>query len=683
MGKAKRLRKKQAKLQTTPATSQPSDSKSWLWAGLVVVVVIVVVFIWKGQDVQNDESLHNGPSGISFVSEGGSLKNILLITLDTTRADRFGCYGYEDIETPVLDYLSEHGVTFDQAYAPVPITLPSHASLLTGAYPPGHGVRNNGSYQLAQEQWTLAEELQQRGMRTGAFISAFVLDSQFGLDQGFEFYHDDLGKGKAEDDILEIRMRHAEQTAQEALAWIDSLEGASFFSWVHFFDAHQPYKAPAPFDVLYASNLYDGEIAYMDKILGDFFDALEARGILKDTLIVITADHGESLNEHSEETHGYFLYNATTRVPLIFFHPESIDTAWRPQGTVSLTDVAPTLLDLFGFPIPNSMQGRSLKPALLSQKDEIGKAYLETVLPKEAYGWAPLSGLVEGPWKYIRAPREELYHLKNDPGETQNLWWNDKETGREMSEKYDAFIEVLALGANAEGSRRDMTDADIEKLKSLGYVFGQGESRNTELDPKDMVPAFDRLGKIEDAHAHMRFQETESDIRWILEKHPENLKALAYLGRFLEETGRPSEAYDAFSKAISLNPHFTPALVGMGYHLVRQGKLDEAIGYYQKAIEFRKDQNADAFLQLAGCYEQKKEIEKATKVLLEAVKVNPYASRIYNNLGALYMNTRKNAEAEAYFRKALELNPNDVMVRQNLNRLLVDSGREPEGGLSF
>lgn len=648
-----------------------------------VCLFLAVVFVGYWFVKQGTESAGTGRTSHRSSERVAGLKNVILITLDTTRGDRLGCYGYEGAKTPVMDELSLRGVTFEAAYAPTPITLPSHASLLTGAYPPHHGVRNNGRYELADEHTTLAELFKKAGWRTGAFVSAYVLSTRFGLGQGFEVYDDDLWDGKIPESAREIRNRIAEQTTQRALRWIDSIGREKFFAWIHFFDPHQPYSPPSPFKEEFASSLYDGEIAYMDKVIGDLLRQLESRKVLKDTLVVITADHGEGLNEHDEETHAFFLYNTTVHAPLIFFHPATLPEPARKIGSVSLVDIAPTLLSLFGMPVPNEMHGRDLSEVLHGKEGSDAPVYVETIYPQEAYGWTSLAGLIEGGWKYIRAPREELYNLEKDFRETENLWSREKKKGKQLSDNFDSFLNAISSKAEPASSKRTMTPADVEVLKSLGYVFG-GDSASPEgagLDPKDMIHIFGKLANVNIKHSQKRFEETEEDILWVLDRQPDNLKARCSLGRVYEETGRSDAALREYQGVLDKDPAYVEALVGMGYHYLRREEYSKAIAFYEKAINSRTDptQNVSAYLQLAACHERTGALLKAIEVLEDAVQVSPYASQTYNNLGSLHMRMNHMKEAEKNFKKALVLHPHNPVVKNNLQRLYSQSEKRRAG----
>ena len=361
-------------------------------------------------------SLKAAPAGPPGRGEG---PNVLLITLDTTRADRIGAYGWSRGRTPNIDALAAAGVRFANAYCAAPLTLPSHCSILTGTLPLYHKVRNNGSYFLGPDAVTLAERLRERGFRTSAFVASFNVDSRFGVDQGFAVYDD----RSDEDQMLKTfrSERKADKVADAFIDWLGPNAGSRFFSWVHFFDPHMPHDPPSPYKEEFSGDLYDGEVAFMDHELGRVIDALRAKGLLERTLVVVAGDHGEALGEKEELDHGIFIYDGTMKVPLIFYGDKLVPAGRVVDSRVRLIDVMPSVLDLVGVPVNKEVQGTSLKPYIEGKKAGDLPCYLESYYPPETYGWSELVGLVDGDWKFIRAPRSELYNLRKDPQEKHRL----------------------------------------------------------------------------------------------------------------------------------------------------------------------------------------------------------------------------------------------------------------------
>src|SRR5512139_3520064 len=346
--------------------------------------------------------------------------NVVVVTLDTLRADRLGCYGFRRVETPNIDAVAAEGVLFEQATSTVPLTLPSHASIFTGLIPPNHGVRDNGGFFVEEKLTTLAERMKQGGWTTGAFVGAWVLDSKWGIGQGFDHYSDrfDLSKYKVVN--LGTVQKKGDEVMDLALAWLETVKQRRFFAWIHLYDPHTPYEPPEPFRSRYPGQPYVGEVAYTDQVVGRLVAWLKGAGVWDRTLLVLLADHGESLGEHGENAHTFFVYDATQHVPLI------VRTPWgnrgRNRSQVSTVDVMPTVLDLVGLPPQPKIDGRSLARLVLHPAGSAPElAYSETYFPRFHYGWQHLRAVRDGKWKYIEAPTPELYDVQQDPGETKNL----------------------------------------------------------------------------------------------------------------------------------------------------------------------------------------------------------------------------------------------------------------------
>src|SRR5262245_14203684 len=344
--------------------------------------------------------------------------NALLITIDTLRADHLGCYGRADASTPAIDRLAKEGVLFEQASTCVPLTLPSHASILTGTYPAFHGAHNNGSYKVDDSAVMLAEVLRERGHRTGAVIGAFPLASRFGLAQGFDTYDDTLPQER--EGQIGYRQRPADQVSGAGLRWLESTGGKPFFLWLHYFDPHVPYAPPEPFTARFRGRPYDGEIAFVDEQVGRVLERIRRPDLASNTLVVLMSDHGEGLGEHGEWTHGVFLYESTLRVPLVLALPGVVPAGRRVGQPVRSIDVLPTVLELLGVPAPGDVQGESLRPLYDGGAAPPRFVLAETKAPRENYAWSDLDAIRVGGLKFIRAPRAELYDLSVDPGETEN-----------------------------------------------------------------------------------------------------------------------------------------------------------------------------------------------------------------------------------------------------------------------
>ena len=410
--------------------------------------------------------------------------SVVIVTLDTTRADRLSPYGFMNVSLPALERLARVGVVFDQAMSVGPLTLPAHTSLLTGLLPPHHGVRDNADSPLAGSHTTLAEVLRRCGFRTGAFVGSAVLDPDRGLDQGFEKYGD---VGRARDTAERRRQRPANEVVDDALRWIATVEDSPFFLWVHLYDAHRPYAPPEPYASTYGHNPYVGEIAFADAQLGRLLETLERRRLLDRAVVVVAGDHGEALGERGEQDHGIFLYDNVLRVPLMMRAP-SLAPA-RIGEVVRLTDVMPTVLDLLALPSP-ATNGVSLVPLMHGRVSDLDlEAYSESIYP-ERLGWSPLRALRVGRFKLIDAPRPELFDLARDPFEERNIY----EERRALAATMAARAQLIAGAGRV--TPQDATPELRERLNALGYLT---RTRTTAVnggdrlpDPKDVIHLLQR-----------------------------------------------------------------------------------------------------------------------------------------------------------------------------------------------
>ncbi len=513
--------------------------------------------------------------------------NILLVTLDTVRADRLGCYGHRGAQTPNLDRLAQDGVRFEVATTPTPLTLPAHATLLTGLHPLAHGVRDNGMVVADLGISTLAERLSASGYDTAAFVSAFVLNRVFGLDRGFSRYDDGPSDETA---LIGLFRREApgSERVDAAIRWLSEhpAEATSrpFCLWLHLFDAHAPHVAPPGFEVRFAANPYDGEIAYLDAQVGRLVSFLEARNLARDTVLVVTADHGEGLGEHGEPTHGTFLYESTLRVPLLIRAPERLAKGIVRGEPVSLADVAPTLLALAGLP-PNPVShgvdlfgpGRLERRALL----------FESIYGERHFGWAPLRALRRDGWKYVDAPRPELYDLTSDPSETANRMASasSQRVARSLADALTAEAHRLTRA----GKATDHSDSDAEirsRLQSLGYVAGTTAPRaELGIDPKDGMPrravldrAYEVLSRGDPRSAQAMFHVACRSI-------PENPEAWLGLGKTLEVLENWAEAESAYREAVKRDPQGVLPLARLYALAERRADVATQVEYARRLAE--------------------------------------------------------------------------------------------------
>lgn len=590
-----------------PISAHPRSRKLRIWLAAAAVVVMVVIFVL----------LKTSPSGrdaYSSITKNSDL-NVLLITLDTTRADRLGSYGYSKAKTPNLDFLALNGVRFANAYCQVPLTLPSHCSILTGAYPTYHNVHNNGTYSLALDQVTLAEVLQSKNFQTAAFLASFSVDSRFGLDQGFDLYDDNFQEGSP------FKAVNSERKAGDVYSrfssWLDDHGSQQFFGWIHFFDPHLPYSPPDSYGKEFADSPYDGEIAYMDSYVGAVLEKLREKNILGKTLIIVAGDHGEGLGDKVETGHGIFLYDMVMRVPLIFYAENLLPGGKVIPSRVRLIDIMPSVLDLLNIEGSYPYQGISLIPVIEGRKKGDLDTYIETYYPRENYGWSELTGLISGDWKYIHAPRGELYDLKSDPSEKNNLFLTNKKTASDLKERLDVLVRSSSVSPGT--GKRTLSQEELTRLRSLGYAgYTEGENEGPFADPKDKVDelrmiqqalSYEFSGNFQEAarlHEKMlvlrpnstssyinlaliqarlnNFNQTIQILKQGIDKIPDSQVLLARLGHTYLVTGRLNEAFSTMQKVLTLNPEHVDALTVSAVVSDNLGKKEDARVTYEKAL---------------------------------------------------------------------------------------------------
>lgn len=633
-----------------------------------------------------------------------------------------------------MDRLAVEGLRFEHAYSSIPLTAPSHSTILTGKYPIAHGVRDNGLFVLAPEQRTLAEILKERGYRTGAAIGGFPLVARFGLNQGFDFYDDRLTEPF--EDVLEgmerpprpslfMERRIAARVNEAAVQWLDRNAAQPFFLWIHYYDPHQPYEAHVPYNDLYADRPYDGQVAYSDESLGVILDRLVRLGVYDRTLVVFSSDHGEGLNEHDELTHAYLLYDTTLHVPLVL-RPPSGPRGRSVGARVGLVDVAPTILEILGVPIPTDMQGRSLLP-LFHDAGGAGADrthYAETLSPRLSQNLGELRALFEGPWKYIHGPRPELYDIAADPKELKDLVLARPEVAAEMRDKLTDF---LKRNSPPGGSRMAPVDADTRRrLEALGYIAAGagGEQEIREVLRSDGVAPQDRAGDIS-AMSTARslldqgrpFQARE--IAWnLLVKAPNDPIYLELLALSEAMLGRVDEALPAVEKILATGPsrgsverlllyigevryrrgEREPGLrlirrslgikpTARGYYLLAsleadQGRTEEEMAALQSALGL-DPKYAPARVDLAVRLAQRGEREEARKELERVARENPYYAKAQYNYGAFLLEGGEAKKALACFERAVTLEPDYAKARYASLAVRLHLGQRAEAELAL
>ena len=681
-------------------------------------------------------------AGCNWLHAGRTLgPSVLLVTIDTLRADHVGAHGAQEAATPTLDALAARGVLFEQAMAAVPLTLPSHASLLTGQYPPTHGVRHNAIFLLADEAETVAERFSAAGFATGAVVGAAVLDPEFGLAQGFDHYDADLPEERASS--AGFFERPARAVTDAALAWLAKTDGP-FFLWVHYYDVHAGYHPPEPFATRFRARPYDGETAYVDEQLGRLLAGLEAGGRLPGTVVAVTSDHGEGLGEHGELSHSYLIYDSVLHVPLIVAGP-GIPGGRRVSGVVANTGLAATLLRLAGLPALARTDVGDLSPLWRDAAAPSGErfAYAESLAGELDHGWAPIHAIRSDGFHYIRAPRPELFDLRADPRQLANLLPAGQPVRAETVTAGEARIDRLLAGA-AE-LRPVEVDADTRaQIEALGYVVPKGEAVKNGADPKDVH----RLGDVAywalTLFFEQRYEECERLALRGLEKLPGSSQLHDILARLFIETRKLEPALVHAKEAARLRPHWGDFQAQVAYvHLLR-GELPEAVAAFERAVELdpkhpgahsgvmwrmklggslaEAEQHAKRALELGAdrpaivervgeVWEALGEYERALTVYrdgAERFRDHPafhmrlaiqYARmgdarraarereqagdavesvNLRNRLGIVYAARKEFTQAEPIFREILAERPEEPSTRRFLARLLRESGRAAE-----
>lgn len=596
---------------------------------------------------------------------------MVVVTLDTLRADRLGCYGFAGIQTPNIDAVAADGVVFEQATATAPMTLPSHASIFTGLIPPHHGVRDNGGFFLDASKATLAERMKQAGYATGAFVGAWVLDSRWGLDQGFDTYSDHFDLSKYRVVNLGTVQKTGDEVMDLAIPWLDSVKQKPFFAWIHLYDPHAPYEPPEPFAARYRGQPYLGEVAYTDQVVGRLVSWLKTAGAWDNTILVLMADHGESLGEHGEKSHTFFVYDAVVHVPFI------VRTPWGDRGRnsaqVATVDLMPTVLDLVGLEAQESIDGRSLARLVLDPAAEAGGlAYSETYFTRFHYGWQHLRALRDGTWKYIDAPKPELYAIREDPGETKNVF---KANSRRAEDLRLAMERMGGSGAQAAPDKSSLDPETLQRLAALGYVGGgpKVDPQAVLPDPKDKIGLFGRIGEARALARDEHYDEAVRKMETVIAEDAGIIDAHITLGGWLRQLKRMADAMAAYKRALEIQPDNEQALSALAEIYREQGRADAAIEGYRAVLRV-DPRSPQIWFQLATLYLDLGRSRESEATFQEALKHNPKMGAAYNSLAALAFERGNVAEAERLVRRGLELEEDLRSSRFNLARILEGRG---------
>jgi arylsulfatase A-like enzyme/Flp pilus assembly protein TadD len=661
-------------------------SRAAILAGAILIVATSAVWFIRSQPAQAD--LRSIPG-----------QNILLVTIDTLRADALSCYGGQAM-TPALDRLAAKGVRFDFAHAHAVLTLPSHATILTGQYPYQHGVRENAGYRLAPNARTAATLFKQAGYATGAFVAAFPVHSRFGLNVGFDVYDDRFGETRAPTEFV-MPERPATAVVALARAWIQArgstsspragtntahpepVEGAHpepvegratpWFVWVHVFDPHAPYRPPPPFDAQYAGRLYYGEVAATDAALAPLFDDLQASA--RPTLVLVTGDHGESLGDHGELTHGLFAYESTLRIPMIVSELGGRGRQSGQSGEVSHVaarhiDILPTLLDAAGRTTPADLPGRSLLAAADRRSTAGRTSYFEAMAGMLNRGWAPLTGVLADHEKYIDVPIAERYDLAADPGETQNLFGRSPDRDRTLVAALHGFNAALP------GERRAESREVTAQLRALGYVSGRApvKAHYTESDdPKRLVDIDASVHRAVDAFTAGRAAEAVAMYRQVVARRPDMAIAYRHLAFVEWERGNAKGAVDVLQRAVAAGVTNAGVLTQLGEYLAETGDAAKAIQIVQPLAN-GADADPDTLNALGIAYARAGQAENARRTFERVLTVDPESSIPLENLGVLALERGDFDAARSFFERAVQADPRSSRAHADLGVVALRAG---------
>lgn len=660
----------------------------WLYLGFLVLVVIVGA-VWL---------LHR--PGISPQDIG----NVILISIDTCRADYLGCYGFGRGTTPNIDAVARQSVLFENVVVPAPLTLPAHCSMLTGTIPPYHGAHDNLDYRLGDTNVTIAEILKEQGFVTGAVISTFVLDSQFGLKQGFDSYNDTF---EAEYAVGTVSERKGGEASRFAMEWLEQHKGERFFFFLHYYDPHTEYIPPEPFASRFAEDLYAGEIAYTDYCIGQVVQKLRDLGLFDSSLLIITGDHGEMLGEHGEQDHGYFIYQSAIKVPLLFKLPGQ-RRGKVVKDLVALVDIVPTVCSLVGIEPTAQMQGKDLSGYLggKSAPREERYVYTESLYPTK-YNANTLLGVVTERWKYIQTTRPELYDLIGDPQESNNVIEQHFQQARILQDRLKQILERTVRERQTDG-KTELDERARKRLESLGYVSGavseDFEFDQSKEDPKNLIDfhvlntdVHRLMGQSKNAEAKQLCQE-------LLAQRPDCYEVYRMLGKIAFRENDKENARGYMLESLRLNPDQSDLHNNLSVLLARERKYDEAIEHLRKSLEVSpgqivarnnlaalldrqgsseeaasryveslrvKDNQPDIHVKLGDILYRQKKFNEAVKHWAESLKFKPrepYA--IYNRLGSAFYRLGKVDEAVKNWGRSLELKPEQPDIRNNIATVL-------------
>ena len=576
--------------------------------------------------------------------------SLLVVTIDTLRADRVGAYGYGAAETPTMDALGRRGARFENVLSAVPITGPAHATLFTGRYPPVHGVRDNISFVLDARPPTLAGILQGRGYRTAAFVGAFPVAKAYGFGRGFDHYNEDFHPASPGSQGAE---RPGNEVADRAMEWLEGVDDRPFFAWVHLYDPHDPYAPPAPYDSRFASRPYDGEVAFADAQLGRVLDAVERAGRGKDTVIAVLADHGESLGDHGEATHAILVYQSTLRIPFFLAGP-GVPAGLSIAPRVGMVDVLPTLLGLLGIAPPDGLPGRDLRPALHGQRVPAESLYAESLFGRLTCRWSSLRVWVSEDWKLVQGSESELFDLRADPGETRSLAAQEPQRTERMRAALQAALGKMAPGGDvARGAA--LSPEQEERLRSLGYVSGSGGAGSLDEpglpDPRAQVQTYERVRRAMGAFGPA-VPGALSELEAVVAADPGNPFARFALAHIAYRDGRLGTAARHFARGLELDPERPGTRLPFGRLLREMDRLEDSERQLRIAVEKTTADDDQTRIGLAETLTVRGQTDEAGRIIEAVLSRTANDSEALAAKGRLLAAQGRTREAVPYLERA-------------------------------
>jgi arylsulfatase A-like enzyme/Tfp pilus assembly protein PilF len=665
----------------------------WWWVLAVLAVIIVSVWLLAPSEVQPKD-----------------VRNIVLISIDTCRADYLGCYGFARETTPNIDAFARQSVLFENVLSPVPMTLPAHGSMLTGTIPPYHGVHDNLDYRLGDSNVTLAEILKAHGFVTGAVISAFVLDSQFGVSQGFDSFNDRFEERHMAGTISE---RKGHEASRFALQWLDEHKEERFFFFLHYYDPHTDYVPPEPFASRFADDLYAGEVAYTDFCIGQVIERLKELKLYDSTLVVITGDHGEMLGEHGEDDHGYFIYQSAVKVPLLFKLPGQRKSK-IVKDLVGLIDIVPTVCSLLGIQVPEGLQGEDLSGYFARDPAPQKDRYLYTEsLYATKYNANTLLGIVTNSFKYIQTTRPELYDLIEDPQEANNLIAQHPQRARILQDRLKQILEQTIRQYRTD-SKAESDEQTRKRLESLGYIGGavaeNFEFDQSKDDPKDLIGFHLSNTKVHKLIAQRKNAEAKSLCRELLAQRPDSFEIYRILGKIalgeddkenakaymleslrlnpnqsdlhnnlsviLAGQDKDGEAIDHLTESLRIDPYQLVAHNNLGVLLEKQGKLDRAIKHLAESLRLKHNQ-PDIHVKIGNVFYKLGRFDQAIDHWSESLQLNAKEPHlVLNRLGSAFYRLGRFDDAIKHWSQSLKLKPDQPKVRNNIAAASAEKKKE-------